>query len=58
MHPEHPLKKVLTQAEGIILGKQKELRLALACLLAGGHLLIEDLPGLGKPPWPTPWPSC
>ncbi|MGB4468043.1 MAG: MoxR family ATPase [Azovibrio sp.] len=48
MHPEHPLKKVLTQAEGIILGKQKELRLALACLLAGGHLLIEDLPGLGK----------
>ena len=33
---------------GIILGKDKQLTLALACLLARGHLLIEDLPGLGK----------
>ena len=32
----------------IILGKQAEISLALACLLARGHLLIEDLPGLGK----------
>ena len=32
----------------IILGKDHEVALALACLLAGGHLLIEDLPGLGK----------
>ena len=32
----------------IILGKSRELRLALTCLVAGGHLLIEDLPGLGK----------
>jgi MoxR-like ATPase len=32
----------------IILGKEPQLRLALACLLAGGHLLIEDLPGVGK----------
>lgn len=32
----------------IILGKDAELSLALACLLARGHLLIEDLPGLGK----------
>jgi len=32
----------------IILGKDREISLALACLLAGGHLLIEDLPGLGK----------
>lgn len=30
------------------LGKRRELRLAIACLLAGGHLLIEDLPGVGK----------
>lgn len=48
MRPDHPLHKVLTQAERIILGKNKEIRLALACLLARGHLLIEDLPGLGK----------
>lgn len=33
---------------GIILGKDSEILLALACLLARGHLLIEDLPGLGK----------
>ena len=33
---------------GIILGKDRQLTLALACLLARGHLLIEDLPGLGK----------
>ncbi|MDX1499343.1 MAG: AAA family ATPase, partial [Woeseiaceae bacterium] len=32
----------------IILGKDDEIALALACLLARGHLLIEDLPGLGK----------
>jgi len=32
----------------LILGKEHELRLALACLLARGHLLIEDLPGMGK----------
>jgi MoxR-like ATPase len=33
---------------GIILGKDAEISMALACLLAQGHLLIEDLPGLGK----------
>ena len=34
--------------DGIILGKQPQLRLCLACLLARGHLLIEDIPGVGK----------
>ncbi len=33
---------------GIVLGKEQEIRLALACVLARGHLLIEDLPGVGK----------
>jgi len=32
----------------IILGKEREVRLTLACLLARGHLLIEDVPGVGK----------
>ena len=32
----------------IILGKERQIRLALACLLARGHLLIEDIPGVGK----------
>ena len=40
--------EVLAQAETIILGKSQQLKLALACLLARGHLLIEDLPGVGK----------
>ena len=32
----------------VILGKEEQIRLALACLFARGHLLIEDLPGIGK----------
>ena len=32
----------------ILLGKNEQIRLALACLFANGHLLIEDLPGMGK----------
>jgi MoxR-like ATPase len=32
----------------VILGKDHEIRLTLACLLARGHLLIEDIPGVGK----------
>ncbi len=42
------LYQALEQAGTILLGKERELRLALACLLARGHLLIEDLPGVGK----------
>ncbi len=42
------LKNVIHQAEQIILGKPLQIRMALACLLAHGHLLIEDLPGVGK----------
>jgi MoxR-like ATPase len=39
---------VVAAAGHVILGKDRQLRLALACLLARGHLLIEDLPGVGK----------
>jgi len=42
------LSALLQQLDNIILGKGHELRLALACLLAQGHLLIEDMPGMGK----------
>ncbi len=42
------LHKVIQEAEQVILGKPHQIRLALACLLARGHLLIEDLPGVGK----------
>jgi MoxR-like ATPase len=42
------LQNVIDQASKVILGKEHQIRLALACLLAKGHLLIEDLPGVGK----------
>ena len=42
------LAAVLSQLERIVVGKPAPLRLALACLLARGHLLIEDIPGVGK----------
>jgi MoxR-like ATPase len=37
-----------SQVGRVVVGKQPQIRLALACLLARGHLLIEDLPGVGK----------
>ncbi|MCK5858722.1 MAG: AAA family ATPase, partial [Abyssibacter sp.] len=36
------------RANEIIVGKQHQLKLATACLIAGGHLLIDDVPGMGK----------
>lgn len=42
------LKAAQTALNGIILGKEAQLRLALTCLIARGHLLIEDIPGVGK----------
>ena len=42
------LQQAIQQASQIILGKEHQIRLAIACLLARGHLLIEDLPGMGK----------
>lgn len=42
------LDSIVNHASEIVLGKEHEIRLALACLLARGHLLIEDLPGVGK----------
>lgn len=40
--------EVTAQVGRVILGKNHQIRLALACLLARGHLLIEDVPGVGK----------
>ncbi|MCA6062614.1 AAA family ATPase [Thalassolituus marinus] len=40
--------RVLAQLNQVILGKEEQVKLALSCLLARGHLLIEDLPGMGK----------
>ena len=42
------IQSVLAAIDGIVLGKPQEVRLTLACVLARGHLLIEDVPGVGK----------
>ena len=42
------LSRALDQINRIVLGKDRQVRLCLACLLARGHLLIEDAPGVGK----------
>ncbi|GAB3365225.1 MoxR family ATPase [Lysobacter rhizosphaerae] len=42
------LERAQAQVNALVLGKAHEVRLAFVALLAGGHLLIEDLPGLGK----------
>jgi len=38
----------VAQLNQVILGKEQQIKLAMACLLSKGHLLIEDLPGMGK----------
>ncbi len=45
---QNVIKQVLDSANLVILGKDHKIRLALCCLLARGHLLIEDIPGVGK----------
>lgn len=40
--------QLIEETSEIVLDKNSEIRLAVTCLLAGGHLLIEDLPGVGK----------
>lgn len=45
---QQPLRQALEQIDAVLLGKAHQVRLAVACLIAEGHLLIEDLPGMGK----------
>jgi MoxR-like ATPase len=45
---QNKLDELFRQAESVILGKPQAIRLAVTCLLAQGHLLIEDRPGVGK----------
>ncbi|MEE9254875.1 MAG: AAA family ATPase [Pseudomonadales bacterium] len=44
----HLVARAVDQVGKVVLGKEAQIKLALACLLARGHLLIEDLPGMGK----------
>lgn len=45
---DNSLRQLLDSANEIILGKHHQIRLAVCCMLAKGHLLIEDIPGVGK----------
>jgi MoxR-like ATPase len=48
MNSQEKLKKLLGQLNTVIVGKPAQIQDCVACLLAGGHLLIEDVPGVGK----------
>ena len=48
MHTQDKLKSLLKQLNTVIVGKLSQTQDCVACLLAGGHLLIEDVPGVGK----------
>lgn len=45
---KNKINQLVSDASRIIIGKEHSVRLAIACVLARGHLLIEDLPGVGK----------
>jgi MoxR-like ATPase len=45
---KHIIDQLVSNVSSIILGKENTIRLAINCILANGHLLIEDLPGVGK----------
>jgi MoxR-like ATPase len=46
--PKIIAERILANVEKVIIGKASEVRLALVCLMCQGHLLIEDVPGVGK----------
>ena len=48
MQPKEKLHALLNQLNTVIVGKPAQVQDCVACLLAGGHLLIEDVPGVGK----------
>ncbi|MBM9613812.1 MoxR family ATPase [Desulfobulbus rhabdoformis] len=48
MPQQAQLNHIIDQIGQTILGKHEQIKLALSCLFAGGHLLIEDIPGIGK----------
>ena len=48
MDAENKLKSLLDQLNTVIVGKSTQIQDCVACLLAGGHLLIDDVPGVGK----------
>lgn len=48
MNAQEKIESLLSQLNTVIVGKSAQVQDCVACLLAGGHLLIEDVPGVGK----------
>ena len=48
MNRQPHVETVVDRIGRTVLGKRTQIKMALTCLLAGGHLLIEDIPGIGK----------
>lgn len=46
--PKIIAERIITNVEKVIIGKQQEVRLVIVALLSQGHVLIEDVPGVGK----------
>ena len=46
--PKIVAERIIDNVEKVIVGKRRELQLAITALLCGGHMLIEDVPGVGK----------
>ena len=49
--------KVRANVEQVLVGKGHVIEMCLAAIMSGGHILIEDVPGIAKPRWPVPWPT-
>jgi hypothetical protein len=47
--------RIVSNVERVIIGKRPEVQLTVLGLLSQGHILIEDVPGVGKPFWPNRW---
>ncbi len=48
VHMQEKIERAVSSVSTLVLGKDLQIRMALTCLFAQGHLLIEDLPGMGK----------
>ena len=54
---QQQIAQLLAQLNQIVLDKPQAVRLALSCILAGGHLLLQDLPGMGKTTFDLTFPN-
>ena len=48
---------IINEIEKVIVGKRRVVERVLMALLSEGHVLLDDVPGVGKPPWPWPAPG-